>query len=82
VRDFAQHLDRSLTHFEAAHSQARRADKSNAGGVSHRYANIRPLTPGGPTQERMYRPFRPATQWFLQSGGSRHRQRMCRASSP
>ena len=32
--------------FEVAHSQARRVDKSNAGGVSHRYANIKNLRPG------------------------------------
>ena len=50
--------------------------------MSHRSADKRNLRPGGPTQGRMCRPFRPQTQCFLHSGGLRHRQRMCRASSP
>jgi hypothetical protein len=63
-------------------SQPRRVDKSMAGGVSHQYANITNQRPGGRTQGRMCRPFRPESQCFLLSGGLRHRQRMCRASSP
>ncbi len=43
---------------------------------------LRVFRPEGPTQGRMCRPFRPESQWFLSSGGSRHRQRMCQASSP
>jgi len=35
--------------FEVARFQARRVDKSNAGGVSHRYAKIRIMRPEGPT---------------------------------
>ena len=50
--------------FEVAHFQARRADKSTAGGVSHRYVNIRNFRPCGPTQGVMCRPFRPETQCF------------------
>ena len=38
--------------------------------------------PGGTTQGRMCRPFRPETPCPLQSGDSRHRRRKCRASSP
>jgi len=45
-------------------SQARRVGKSNAGGVSHRYANIRDPRPEGPTLERMCRPFRPESQYY------------------
>jgi len=47
VRDSAQHPDPSLTLFEVAYLQARRVDKSNAGGVSHRYANTRIWGPAG-----------------------------------
>ncbi len=48
-----------------ARFQARRVDKSNAGGVSHRYSNKRNLRPEGPAQGRMCRPFRPESQCFL-----------------
>jgi hypothetical protein len=58
----AQHP--SLTLSEVEQSQARRVDKSNAGGVSHRSANRRKLRPGRPTQRRMCRPFRPESQCF------------------
>ncbi len=54
----------SLTFFEVAYFQSRRADKSTAGGVSHRFVNIRNLRPCGPTQGAMCRPFRPETQFF------------------
>ncbi len=41
---------------------------------------LRVFRPGGSTQGRMFRPFRPESQCLFQSGGSR--QGMCRASSP
>jgi hypothetical protein len=61
-RAFAQNP--SLTFFEVACFQARRVDKSTAGGVSHRFVTIRNLRPGAPTQGAMCRPFRPETQCF------------------
>jgi hypothetical protein len=45
VRDFTKHLDPSLELFEVAYFQARRADKSNAGGVSHRQKMCRASSP-------------------------------------
>ena len=72
----------SLTLLEAALLQARRADISNAGGVSHRFANVNNLRPEGPTQVRLCRPFGPELLYFPRTGGSRHRLTMCRASSP
>ena len=59
---------------EEVHSsgfQARRADISNAGGVSHRSVRIKKLRPRGPTHLRSCRTFRFWVMTLQQSGASR-----------